>query len=87
MSDESGGEDRAVLLEGASMVEVDLARGLLAEAGIPCVVVGPDFDVAELGRAVHDTIRGRTVVVPRSALARARAVLAAAWGEDAQRPT
>ena len=73
-------EDFARLLEAVDPVELDLARGLLDEAGIPCMAHGPDFDVAELGRAVHATIRKPDLYVPRGALERAREVLRAAWG-------
>ena len=75
-------DDKALLIEGADGIEVALARNLLAEAGIPCIVQGPDFDVAELGRAAHDMVRGQNVFVPASALERARALLEAAWGPD-----
>ena len=74
-------EEPALLIEGANTITIDLARNLLAEAGIPCVVEGPDFDVAELGRTAHDMIRGQNVFVPRSALERAEAVLEEAWGK------
>ena len=70
----------AVLLEGASSTELGLAKNLLAEAGIPCVVQGPDFDVAELGAAAHQSVRGGDLLVPRSALEKARELLEAAWG-------
>jgi hypothetical protein len=79
-------QERALLLEAANRVELDLAVNLLEEEGIPCVIEGPDFDVAELGRAAHDTLRGQNLYVPRSALERARAILDRAWSEapDAQ---
>jgi hypothetical protein len=76
-------DDFALLLEASDPTEVELARGLLSEAGIPCFVHGPDFDVAELGRAAHDVVRRPNVYVPKAALERAQAVLARAWGEDA----
>jgi hypothetical protein len=76
-------EDYALLLEASDPTEVELARGLLDAAGIPCFVHGPDFDVAELGRAAHDVVRRPNVYVPKEALARAPAVLAAAGGTDA----
>ncbi len=79
-------DDKALLIEGADGIEVALARNLLAEAGIPCVVHGPDFDVAELGRAAHDMLRGQNVFVPASALERARALLEAAWGPGRSAP-
>lgn len=74
-------EGLALLLEAADPVEVQLARGLLEEAGIPSLTRGPDFDVAELGRAAHDSLRGTNLYVPEAALAQARATLEAAWGE------
>jgi hypothetical protein len=75
-------EDYALLLEASEATEVELARGLLDAAGIPICVHGPDFDVAELGRAAHDVVRRPNVYVPKGALVRAQAVLAGAWGGD-----
>jgi len=75
-------DDPAVLLEAANPTVLELARGLLAEAGIPCLVQGPDFDVAELGLAAHQSVRGGDLLVPASALERARAVLEEAWGSE-----
>jgi len=73
-------EDYAVLLKGADIVELDLARGLLREAEIPHLVHGPDFDVAELGVVSHHMVRGSNLYVPRDLRGRARDVLRAAWG-------
>ena len=73
--------DHTVLLRGLDHVGVSLAQNLLDEAGIPHLVHGPDFDIAELGSAVHDQLRLRAILVPREALARAREVLEEAWGE------
>lgn len=72
-------EERALLIEAANMVRIGLAKELLAEAGIPFVVMGPDFDVAELGQAAHDMLRGSDLYVPRSRFDEARAVLHGAW--------
>lgn len=72
--------DFALLLEGVNKVQADLAKNLLDAAGIPSLQKGPDFDVAELGRAAHDMIRGVDVYVPRSALERAQVLLEEAWG-------
>lgn len=75
-------DDFAVLIASAGPVDTDQARQLLAERGIPSLVHGPDFDVAELGTAVHQTVRGADLLVPCEALERALAVLREAWGED-----
>jgi len=75
-------EEVALLREALDQVECDLARNLLGEAGIPCLVEGPDFDIAELGRSAHANVRGQSLYVPRSALERARRVLEQAWGRD-----
>ncbi len=75
-------DEYAPLLEGANAIEAQMAKNLLTEAGIPCFLHGQDFDVAELGQAAHDMIRGTTVFVPPSALESARAVLEGAWGKD-----
>jgi len=75
-------DEYAVLLEQADLVELELAKGLLIEAGIPWIAHGPDFDVAELGYSAHSTIRGRAILVPHDALEQARKVLRDAWGRD-----
>jgi len=74
-------EDFALLVEAADSVECNLARNLLDEAGIPCLIHGPDFDIAELGVVAHQNVRGVNVYVPKAALEAARRVLAEAWGE------
>ena len=72
-------DDEAVLLEDATRAEIDLAKNLLEVAGIPSVVAGHHYDVAEL--AAHNVFRGRGLIVPRAMLEQARAVLKQAWGE------
>ena len=57
-------QERALLLEGADSIKIDLAKQLLAEAGIPCDVEGPDFDVAELGRVAQQRLRERSGTTP-----------------------
>lgn len=79
--------DIALLLEGVDSIESELAKNLLADAGIPVLTKGPDFDIAELGRAAHDMVRGIDLYVPRSALELARSILEEAWSrEDAPDP-
>ncbi len=73
-------DDHALVIEAADPFAVDLARGLLEEAGIPCLVHGPDFDVGELGVVVHHSVRGANLYVPCGLGERARDVLQAAWG-------
>lgn len=72
--------DFALLLAAPDPVEADLARGLLAAAGIPCMLHGQDRDLAELGAASHMGIARPDVLVPKAALSRAREVLDEAWG-------
>ena len=81
-------EDIALLLESLNGTEADLAKNVLGAAGIPCLLEGPDFDIAELGRPAHDMIRGQNLYVPRSALEQARDLLKEAWGaaEDVRDP-
>lgn len=79
-------DEHALLLEAAEAVEVDLAQGLLEAAGIPSIAHGPDFDVAELGTAVHHALRRRDLYVPRASLEEARAVLERAWGHHGRAP-
>ena len=74
--------DFALLLDTVDAIKADLACDLLDQAGVPYMRHSPDFDVAELGVAAHNAVRGVSVLVPRSALGRARAALRAAWGED-----
>ncbi len=93
-ADRQGGEDSegarggpggsVLLLDTVNQVTADLARNLLQGAGIPVCLDSPDFDIAELGVAAHGMLRGMSVYVPASALARAREILAEAWGEDAE---
>lgn len=80
----TGTEDRefVVLLSISTNFQAMLARDLLVEAGIPCLLEGPDFDVVELGQAAHDSARGRDVLVPRERADEARALLEEAWGEE-----
>ena len=75
-------QDFALLLEAANPEEVAMARGLLEAADIPCLVHGPDFDVAELGIAGHAVIRHQNVYVPNAAFEQASAILAEAWGTE-----
>ena len=74
-------DEFAMLLDTVSKVSADLACDLLKDAGIPALQHGPDFDVAELGAAAHDALRGVSVFVPKRALEKARAVLAEAWDD------
>jgi len=75
-------DDFALLLEGVNTIEAGLAKNLLETAGIPSMTQGPDFDMAEMGRAAHDMVRGQDLYVPAAALERARAVLDEAWGTE-----
>lgn len=69
-----------LLLDTVDKITADLAQGLLSAAGIPSLLHGPDFDMAELGTAAHQTLRGVSVYVPKGARERAQAVLDEAWG-------
>ena len=82
----SSPEDRrpVVLLAAPDPVKAELARSLLEEAGIPTMSHGPDRDFAELGAAVHMAFTRPDLLVPASALEKARAVLEQAWGERAE---
>ena len=70
-----------LLLPAVDSVTADLAQDLLKSQGIPSTLLGPDFDVAELGSAVHRALRHQDLFVPRGARAAARGVLVEAWGE------
>lgn len=71
-----------LLLRGVGTIESELAKNLLADAGIPCLTKGPDFDVAELGAAAHGMVRGIDLYVPKSALELARSILDEAWARE-----
>lgn len=71
-----------LLLTAVDPLEGEMARNVLAAEGIPSVMRGPDFDMAELGPVVHAAVRHPDLFVPKGAHATARAVLVAAWGEQ-----
>ena len=73
-----------VLLSAPDPVKGELARNLLAEAGIPSMFHGPDRDVAELGTAVHMAFTRPDLLVPASALEEAREILEQAWGSESE---
>lgn len=75
-------DDYAAVLEGADFVTTALAKNLLEEAGVPCLIHGQD-SFAELGYAPMPL---GDVLVPRPWLARAQALLDEAWGA-ARRPS
>lgn len=74
-------DEFALLLAAPNATEAKLAQDLLSGEGIPSMLHGHDRDFAELGEAVHMAVSRQDVLVPKEALARARAVLTAAWGE------
>jgi hypothetical protein len=76
------GDEFDRLLSAVDPMEGEMARDLLAEHGIPSMMHGPDFDVAELGRASHGVSRHPDLFVPKGTKVAARAILAEAWGEE-----
>lgn len=74
------GDEYAAVARAVTALEAEMARQLLAEAGLPCIVHGPDFDRAELG-ASHGMVRRVDVYVSPADLERARGVLEEAWGK------
>ena len=70
-----------VLFVALHASESELAREILAGAGIPSLLFGPDFGLAELGAAAHAAARRQDLYVPKGARAAARAVMVEAWGE------
>jgi len=70
-----------LLLVAVDPIEGEMARNLLEKAGIPSLLHGPDFDMAELGGAAHYALRHPDLFVPKGARERARGVLVDAWGE------
>lgn len=77
----SPAEEHDLLLDTVDKTTADLARNLLKGAGIPTLLHGPDFDVAELGVAAHRSSRGVSVYVPKGMREQAQAVLDEAWGQ------
>jgi hypothetical protein len=71
-----------VLFVALDASEGELAREILAEAGIPSMLFGPDFDMAELGAAAHAAVRRNDLYVPKGARTAARAAMVEAWGEQ-----
>jgi len=71
--------DFALLLAAPDPVEADLARDLLSGAGIPSLLHGQDRDFAEMGAAIHMGVARPDLLVPRSALERARELLRETW--------
>jgi hypothetical protein len=74
-------KDFDLLLEAVDPFAAEMAKDLLAEAGIPCLIHSPDFDVVELGKAAHDATRHPDLYVPKGTLARAREILEEARGD------
>jgi hypothetical protein len=68
-------QDFDLLLRAPHPVEAELARGLLEEQGIPALLHGGDFDVAELGSVSHAMLRRPDLYVPKGTRARALEVL------------
>lgn len=71
-----------LLFVALESTEGELAREILAEAGIPSMLSGPDFDIAELGPAAHSMVRRADLYVPKGARLAARGVMVEAWGEQ-----
>jgi hypothetical protein len=74
-------EDFALLLDTVDALTADHACRVLADEGIPTYRHTPDFDVAELGAAAHNMLRGVSVLVPQAALERARKIVDDELGE------
>ena len=74
--------DFDLLLEAPHPVEAEMARDLLAEAGIPTFMHGPDAGMADLGVAVQGQVTRPNLYVPKGARERAQAVLDRAWRDD-----
>ena len=75
-------DDFDQLLSSVDPMEGEMAKELLADKGIPSMMHGPDFDVAELGRVSHNASRHPDLYVPKGTKVAARAILAEAWGEE-----
>ncbi len=71
-----------VVLAAVDHFEAELARDVLAAAGIPSMLHAPDFDFAEFGVAAYGQVRRGDLLVPRGTRDAARAALEAAWGEE-----
>ena len=71
-----------LLLSAVDPFEGEMARSLLEGEGIPSLLDGQDFDMAELGSSAHRAVRHPDLFVPKGTRDAARAILVEAWGED-----
>jgi len=72
-----------LLLAAPTPVEAEMARELLADAGIPTFSHGRDRDFAELGASIHGNLTRPDLFVPKGRRSEAEALLRAAWDESA----
>jgi hypothetical protein len=79
----SPGSDFALLLARPQLTELEMARELLASAGIPSLVHGVDRGFAEDVITGQNIVAGPDLYVPRSAIERARSLLDEAWDASA----
>jgi len=74
-------KDFDLLLQAVTPVEAEMVKSLLAEAGIPCLVHTQDFDMVELGKGAHDSVRRPDIYVPKGTKDQANAILDEAWAD------
>jgi hypothetical protein len=79
----SDATDFDLLLEAVTPIEAEMVKSLLAAQGIPCLVHTVDFDMVELGKAAHDSVRHPDIYVPKGTRERAQAILDEAWADRA----
>ena len=72
-----------LLLAAPTPVEAEMAREILADAGIPTYSHGRDRDFAELGSAIHSDLTRPDLYVPKGRRSEAEELLRAAWDESA----
>jgi hypothetical protein len=72
-----------LLLEAPASVEAEMAREVLADAGIPTFLHGRDRDLAELGVVIHNDLTRPDLFVPKGRRAEAEAILNSAWDKSA----
>lgn len=75
--------DYDLLLAAPDPFVAEMARGVLADAGIPSLIHGRDINVGELGASVQRAFTRPDLFVPKGAGARARVLLEEAFDEKA----
>ena len=74
-------EDHAILLAAPDWAEAQMAKNVLAEAGIPSLLREINSGLLECGPELQSAMHRPDLMVPRALLERARAALSEAWSD------